>query len=78
MIKQIVGFGCSWIHGDEVNHPTAEPGSREHRVYREQNCTFGQLSKLLGVKYDSARVINRGVSGGSLQSTHWEFSHWMQ
>ena len=77
MIKRIVGFGCSWIHGDEIEHPTAEPGSREHRVYQEKNCTFGQLAKNIGIKYDSARVVNRGISGGSLQSTQWEFSKWM-
>lgn len=78
MIKRIAGFGCSWIHGDEIEHPTAEPGSKQYREYQEKNCTFGQLSKLLGIKYSSARVINRGVSGGSLQSTQWEFSNWMQ
>ena len=77
MINRIVGFGCSWIHGDEIEHPTAEPGSPDARTYQEQNCTFGQLSKLLGIPYSSARVVNRGISGGSLQSTQWEFSNWM-
>lgn len=78
MIKRILGFGCSWIYGDEIEHPTAEPGSREHRIYREQNCTFGQLSNLLGIKYNSNNVINKGIGGGSLQSTQWEFSNYMQ
>lgn len=76
MIKRIVGFGCSWIHGDEIEHPTAEPGSKEHRLYREKNCTFGQLANLLGIKHDSVRVVNRGISGGSLQSTMWEFTRY--
>jgi len=73
MIARVVGFGCSWIHGDEIEHPTAEPGSKEYRVYREQNCTLGQLGKLFGKK---VKVENYGIGGGSLQSTQWEFSRW--
>ena len=74
MIKRIVGFGCSWIHGDEIEHPTAEPGSKEHRVYREQNCTLGQLAKLMKVK--PFNVDNRGIGGASLQCIQWEFGRW--
>jgi len=74
MIKKLVGFGCSWIQGDEIEHPTEQPGSRRHRLYREKNCTLGQLGKLLGAK----RVENYGISGGSLQSTQWEFLKWAQ
>ena len=75
MIKHIVGFGCSWIHGDEIEHPTAEPGTKEHRVYREQNCTLGQLGQLINKR---ATISNLGISGGSLQCTQWEFSRWAQ
>lgn len=74
MISRIVGFGCSWIYGDEIDHPTAEPGTSEYRIYREQNCTLGQFAKLLGVE----SVENYGIGGGSLQSTQWEFSKWAQ
>lgn len=73
MIRGVVGFGCSWIHGDEIDHPTADPGSKEHREYREKNCFLGQLADKLGLECE-----NRGISGGSLQSTIWEFSKWNQ
>ena len=72
MIEQIVGFGCSWIHGDEIEHPNPST-EKERRVYREENCTLGQLAKLLDVK----RVHNYGISGGSLQSTMWEFAKYI-
>lgn len=73
MIRGIVGFGCSWIHGDETEHPTAQPDTRDHRIYREQNCFLGRLAGKLDLECE-----NRGVSGGSLQSTMWEFSRWQQ
>jgi hypothetical protein len=68
MIDKIVGFGCSWIAGDEIEHPNPTT-DKERRVYREQNCTLGQFASMLGVK----KVFNHGISGGSLQSTMWEF-----
>lgn len=71
MKTHLVGFGCSWIQGDEIDHPTAIPGTKEHRVYRETNCFLGQLGVQLGLC-----VENRGISGSSLQSTLWEFSRW--
>jgi hypothetical protein len=69
MIDKIVGFGCSWIHGDEIEHPNPST-DKERRLYREQNCTLGQFASLMGVK----KVFNYGISGGSLQSTMWEFN----
>lgn len=74
MITRIVGFGCSWIHGDEIEHPTAEPGTKPDRVYRETNCTLGQFARLAGIQ----QVENYGIGGGSLQSTQWEFGRWAQ
>lgn len=74
MIRNVIGFGCSWIHGDEIVHPTADPASKEYRLYREKNCTLGQLGNILGAK----KVENYGIAGGSLQSTQWEFSQWVQ
>jgi hypothetical protein len=73
MKSHLVGFGCSWIHGDEIDHPTASPGTKEHRVYRESNCFLGQLGAQLGMT-----VENYGISGSSLQSTLWEFARWAQ
>ena len=74
MIYEVAGFGCSWIAGDEIEHPTAAPNSPEHIAYREQNCTLGKLAEHVGAK----RVYNFGISGGSLQSTQWEFFRWVK
>ena len=74
MIQEIAGFGCSWIAGDEIQHPTADINSEQGRIYREENCTLGKLGQLLEVK----RVYNYGISGGSLQSTQWEFFRWVK
>jgi len=71
MIDKIFGFGCSWIHGDEIEHPNPAT-EKERRLYREHNCTLGQLADLLGVR----TVYNHGISGGSLQSTMWEFTRY--
>lgn len=70
--KRIVGFGCSWINGDEIEHPTALPGTREHRLYREQNCILGSLANKFGLDAE-----NHGISGGSFSTTRWEFEKWL-
>lgn len=67
MINQVIGFGCSWIHGDEIIHPNPAT-EKDSRLYREENCTLGQLAKMF-----NASALNYGISGGSLQSTMWEF-----
>jgi hypothetical protein len=72
MIRNIAAFGDSWIHGDEIEHPDPNATDKQKRLYREDNCTVGQLGKLLGVT-----VENYGVSGNSLQGTVWEFYRWL-
>jgi hypothetical protein len=72
MIRNIAAFGDSWIHGDEIVHPDPAASEKEKRLYREENCTIGQLGKLLGLT-----VENYGVSGNSLQGTVWEFYRWL-
>jgi len=76
MIKRIVGFGDSWIHGDGLVE--VRDHSKASRQYREQHCLIGQLAERLQIPYDSALVKNFGISGGSLQSTQWEFAQWAQ
>jgi hypothetical protein len=72
MIRNIAAFGDSWIHGDEIEHPDPTATDKQKRLYREENCTIGQLGKLLGLT-----VENYGVSGNSLQGTVWEFYRWL-
>jgi hypothetical protein len=77
--KKIVGFGDSWIWGDElldpalVNHPQAHPFLSENSAYREDHCFLGLLGKHYGVL-----VENFGIPGGSLQSTIWTYLWWLE
>ena len=76
--KKIVGFGDSWIWGDELidpalkSHPRCHPALTENTPYREQNCFLG----LLGQHY-LVPVENYGIPGGSLQSAVWTFLWWL-
>ena len=74
MISRIVGFGDSWIHGDGL--VDVRDTTKDSWIYREKNCLIGQLAECLQIPYDSAKVKNFGTSGGSLQSTQWDFAQW--
>jgi hypothetical protein len=77
--KKIVGFGDSWMWGDEllnpalVDRPDAHPILDENTHYRETNCFLGQVGLHYGVP-----VENFGIAGGSLQSTLWNYIWWTQ
>lgn len=77
--KKIVGFGDSWMWGDElldptlVNHPHAHPVLMENTHYRESHCFLGQLGQHYGVETE-----NFGIAGGSLQSTIWNYIWWLE
>jgi hypothetical protein len=77
-LKKIVGFGDSWIWGDELidpaldAHPRRSPDLTENDTYRERNCFLG----LLGQHY-AVPVENYGIPGGSLQSAVWTFLWWL-
>ena len=78
--KKIVGFGDSWVWGDELidpellkYNPNAHPSLVENRSYRERNCFLG----LLGRHYQLP-TKNFGIPGGSLQSTMWTFLWWLR
>jgi hypothetical protein len=77
--KKIVGFGDSFIWGDELldplleSHPQAHPVLIENTQYRESNCFLGQMGQHYGVP-----VENFGIPGGSLQSTIWTYLWWME
>lgn len=62
MIKKVVGFGDSWMYGDELDDTT-----------REQDCFLGQLGQHYNVP-----VENYGINGSSLQSAIWTFLWWLQ
>jgi hypothetical protein len=77
--KKIVGFGDSWVWGDELfdpalleAYPLADPFLIHNTKYRESNCFLGRLGK-----HYSVPVENFGIAGGSLQSTIWTFLWWL-
>ena len=77
--KKIVGFGDSWVWGDELidpkllDHPDVHPVLVENTEYREKHCFLG----LLGKHYDLP-VENFGIAGGSLQSSIWTYLWWLE
>jgi hypothetical protein len=78
--KKIVGFGDSWMYGDELldpalaaEFPDAHPCWFQNNSYREENCFLG----LLGKHYNLP-VENFGIPGGSLQSTMWTYMWWLE
>lgn len=76
---KIVGFGDSFIWGDElldpnlVDHPHAHPVLMENTPYREGHCFLGRLGDHYGVVTE-----NFGWPGGSLQSTIWTYLWWLE
>lgn len=74
--KKIVGFGDSWMWGDELLDPAlppdVHPSMLENRPYREKNCFLGVLGEHYQVPTE-----NFGVAGGSLQTAIWNFLWWL-
>ena len=79
MFKKIVGFGDSWMWGDElldprlVDHEWAHPVFHENTPYRESRCFLGLLGEHYGVP-----VENFGIAGGSMQSSIWTYLWWLE
>jgi hypothetical protein len=76
---KIVGFGDSWMYGDELLDPqltAIDPEAHcswdQNTQYRESQCFLGQLSK----HYDLP-AENFGIPGGSLESTEWTYLWWL-
>lgn len=79
MFTKIVGFGDSFMYGDELVDPNLPESADLHytselnRQYRERYCYLGLLGEHYGVS-----TQNYGVPGGSLQSTMLNFLWWLQ
>jgi hypothetical protein len=77
--KKIVGFGDSYMWGDElldpalIDHPDAHPVLMQNTCYRESNCFLGRLGSHYGLPTE-----NFGWPGGSLQSTIWTYLWWIE
>lgn len=77
--KKIVGFGDSWMYGDELmdpeyvaKHPDGHYSDSQNFPYRLKHCFLGQLGDHYNVP-----IENFGIPGGSLTSTMWTFQWWM-
>ncbi len=78
--KKIVGFGDSWMYGDELLDPELvreQPDAHccwvQNSAYREGHCFLGLLGQHYGVPTE-----NFGIPGGSLQSTIWTYLWWIK
>ena len=76
---RIIGFGDSWMYGDELldpalaaQHTDAHPCWVQNTDYREANCFLGLLGQHYGVSTE-----NFGIPGGSLESTKWTYLWWL-
>ena len=79
-IKKIVGFGDSWMFGDELLDPVLvaqDPDAHccwvQNVSYRESHCFLGLLGKHYNVPTE-----NFGIPGGSLDSTQWTYLWWLE
>jgi len=77
--KKIVGFGDSWMFGDELLDPELQKTDPEAHCcweqnthYRESRCFLGLLGEHYGVPTE-----NFGIPGGSLESTEWTYMWWL-
>ncbi len=78
--KKIVGFGDSWMYGDELldpelpkRWPDAHSCWTQNDEYRSNHCFLG----LLGKHY-SVPIENFGIAGGSMQSSIWTYLWWLE
>ena len=79
-IRKIVGFGDSWMYGDELLDPAlsaADPDAHccwtQNVHYRESHCYLGLVGRHYGVPTE-----NFGIPGGSLDSTQWTYLWWLE
>lgn len=77
--QKIVGFGDSWMFGDELmdpeylsKNPNGHYSDDQNLNYRLKHCFLGQLGQHYGVP-----IENFGIPGGSLTSTMWTFQWWL-
>jgi len=77
--KKIVGFGDSWMFGDELldpelqqQHSDAHPCWHQNNVYRDSHNFLGLVAQHYGVPME-----NFGIAGGSMQSSMWTFLWWL-
>ena len=77
--KKIVGFGDSWMYGDELLDPElVKKNSAAHACWY-QNDLYRNRHNFLGLlgQHYAVPVENFGIPGGSMQSSIWTFQWWL-
>jgi hypothetical protein len=77
--KKIVGFGDSWMYGDELLDPELiRQDSDAHACWHQndQYRTSHNFLGILGQRY-GVPTENFGIPGGSMQSSIWTFQWWL-
>jgi hypothetical protein len=77
--KKIVGFGDSWMYGDELLDPELSRKHADAHSCWHQNDPYRTSHNFLGLLGDhyGVPVENFGISGGSMQSSIWTFQWWL-
>lgn len=78
-ITKIVGFGDSWMYGDELLDPVLSAQDPNAHCCWEQNTQYREDHSFLGLlgKHYGLPVENFGIPGGSLASTEWTYLWWL-
>jgi hypothetical protein len=77
--KKIVGFGDSWMYGDELLDPELARKHSDAHTCWEQNDHYRHQYNFLGLlgQHYGVPVENFGIPGGSMQSSIWTFQWWL-
>jgi hypothetical protein len=77
--KKIVGFGDSWMFGDELLDPELQCRHSDAHTCWHQNNTYRNSHNFLGLlgKHYNVPMENFGIAGGSMQSSMWTFLWWL-
>ena len=77
--EKIVGFGDSWMFGDELLDPELQEKDPEAHCCWDQNTHYRESRCFLGLlgKHYCLPTENFGIPGGSLESTEWTYMWWL-
>ena len=77
--KKIVGFGDSWMYGDELLDPELTRTHADAHSCWHQNDQYRNTHNFLGLlgKHYNVPIENFGIPGGSMQSSIWTFQWWL-
>ena len=77
--RKIVGFGDSWMYGDELLDPELSRKHADAHACWHQNDQYRTTHNFLGLlgQHYGVPTENFGIPGGSMQSSIWTFQWWL-